>query len=224
MSRTRLARLVLTHGSALAVAARVTPLAAQTTVTTEAGAVATSYSGGLIMFGQTFTVPNATDRLLTTFRVAVGFPPQTFIARLAVWDAANSRMGPVLWTGTDVTPLATAYRTFTVGQVLDAGTAYVFALTLGSGGIPVGTFVRFDNPYADGGAVFMDARTLPELQNGGVWSGPSATEDLGFTAEFQPTATTVTPEPSTWLLVGGGLVAVAGACARRRRRVAICAL
>lgn len=221
MTPRSLTRIALACGGVLAAAAHATALAAQTTVSTAAGAVDTSFSGGVITYGQTFTAPDAIDRRLTTFQAAIGFFPQTFVARLAVWDTTAHRMGTVLWTGTDVTPLRTAYRTFTVGQVLDPGTTYVFALSVGSGGIPVGTFARFDNPYAGGGAVFFDGNTgtLGELQSA-AWSGPSATEDLGFTAQFQSAAVTATPEPSTWALLGAGLLTVSAVTARRRTRAA----
>lgn len=172
-------------------------------------------------YGQTITIP-AVQNVLTSFTFEIKLPASvTFAGYVYAWDGAEAT-GPALYTSAPTNTIGSGNFeaiTFNTGNLtLQSGSQYVlFASSTGltSSAPGSGSFgFNGSNPYANGLFVFTNETTsaswttTPWTQN---WNGTGS--DLAFRV-------TLVPEPSTFLLLGGGLGALALLGWRRRRGLA----
>lgn len=184
--------------------------------------------------GQTFTVPSV-DNVLTQFSFyLLPYPGAPAYLRLKRWTGLTTE-GPVLFEGeaSTVTPVVASVppgasvvlSTWSFsGLALVSGLEYVAYLTPTPWAAPntlVGAaYHSYWGLYSGGREVVANADTQPGLLtdpvpvNGGAWF-PGAASDALFSAQFGPNI--VTPEPSSVILLGTGLLGL-GFFARRQRR------
>jgi hypothetical protein len=210
------------------------PVAAQTTIGAGGGDVAQSWGkDNSQTYGQTITVP--TDNVLTSFsfwlgRTSTNFPTPSepslsFMAYVYEWSTATSRAtGPALYTSglfthnaTPATPF-TEYSFGTGGLSLTTGSVY--ALFLSTSGLAGSGRIQWEAPgsdaYSGGDFVFQNNGENTGLWTTSAWSTFSSAPDLRFEATFVGSSSVV-PEPSTWIMLATGLLAL-GLVAMRRRR------
>jgi len=223
--------LLLTFASA-------TTLSAQTTIETTSfwdGGTAVSEFGkdNTATYGQTFTVPGS-DNDLQSFSFFLGDLSAgnqlLFQGYVAEWDAGANRItGPLLYTsgvrsGPAVGTGFTRYDFDTGGLSLVSGGQYIAFLSASEhfGAIPVADatarwgYLNADE-YAGGGFWFFNNGDDFSLLSSASWENfvGGGVDDLAFEMQFGE-AGTVIPEPSTILLLGTGLVALAIGVRRRR--------
>lgn len=168
-------------------------------------------------YGQTITIP-AVQNVLTSFTFEIKLPASvSFAGYVYGWDGAEAT-GPALFTSAPTHTTGSGgfeAITFNTGSLnLQSGAQYVlFASSTGltSSAPGSGSFgFNVSNPYTNGLYVFTNETTSASwtttswTQN---WSGPGS--DLAFRV-------TLVPEPSTFLLLGGGLGTLALFGWRRR--------
>jgi hypothetical protein len=212
------------------------PTAAQTTIGAGGGSFVQSWgkdagTPNTQTYGQTITTP--TDNILTSFsfwlgRTSTNFPDPanpslSFMAYVYEWsDGMSHAVGPALYTSGvythDATPATpfTKYTFNTGGLPLTFGSVYAFFLStsgLAGTGHIMWEAATGDN-YAGGHFIFIN-----NGENTGAWTsdpwGSGFASDLHFEANF--VGSTTVPEPSTWVMLVTGLLAL-GLVALRRRR------
>lgn len=168
-------------------------------------------------YGQTITIP-AIQNVLTSFTFEIKLPASvTFAGYVYAWDGAEAT-GPALYASA---PMNTAGSgnfeaiTFNVGSLnLQSGSQYVlFASTTGltSSAPGSGSFgFNSSNPYANGLYVFTNQTTSAS------WTTTAWTQNWNGTGSDLAFRVTLVPEPSTLLLLAGGLVPLAFLGWRRR--------
>lgn len=206
------------------------PAAAQQSIgaglTTSVGPL-TRAAAGVQTIGQSFTVPPfVTD--LSSFRLsltsAFNGGALRFDAYLYAFNAAEQRItGSALWSQLGVAGSGNEFdfdaRTFATGNVtLTSGATYLFLLTTANqgAGVPEDAGNLLGASAADayaGGSLWVSANgaSVAALSNPGAFSRVDGVADAAFTATF------VTPEPGSVVLLAGGLVVLSAGAARRRR-------
>jgi hypothetical protein len=172
-------------------------------------------------YGQTITSP-VTGNILSSFSFEiepVSGASVNVAAYVYAWDSVNDRAtGPALYTSAPVTISGAAsfqLVTFNTGALaLTPGAQYVLfgsstSLT-GTGDLIWGGPQGID-PYAGGTLVYLNNTLTSE------WTTQTWTQTYNGINDFAFKATFV-PEPETYLLLGGGLLAI-GLTGRYRRRV-----
>lgn len=172
---------------------------------------------GWSTIGQTFNLNPGDDTTLdsVTFYVNDYSDPNTawsgldnidFAFHLYAWDGDSITGASLFTSGQLSTAVAdvSGYETFTVntgGVSLSTGTDYVFfvsTLNYSDGWWSYGNIrVVNNNSYAGGTQVITDSTNLS-----GAWVVPNS--DMSFIMQLSPSPSQV-PEPSTLLLLGGGL-------------------
>ncbi len=200
-------------------------VAGATTIDTSSSAVVGNYKFGeyygYSTIGQTFSLNPGDDTTLdsVTFYVNDYSDPNAPYAAWSLLDNIDFAFYLYAWDGDSITgaslftsgQLSTAvadvsgYETFTVntgGVSLSTGTDYVFfisTLNYSDGWWSYGDVGAVNNnSYANGSQVMTDS---PNLSN--AWTVPNS-YDMPFVMQLSPSPSQV-PEPSTLLLLGGGL-------------------
>jgi len=219
-------------GAALALALVVaTPAAAQTTIGAGGGDLVQSWGkDNTQTYGQTITTP--TDNVLTSFsfwlgRTSTNYPDPSnpslsFMAYVYAWNGSMAT-GSALFTSGVVTHNATPSTPFTKYTFLTGGLSLVpgdmYALFLSTSGLAGTGRIMWEaatsNEYAGGNFVFMNNGENTGDWTTMAWSSGFAS-DLHFEATFASASATV-PEPSTWVMMITGLVALGLVTLRRRR-------
>jgi hypothetical protein len=208
------------------------PAAAQTTIGAGGGGLIQSWGkDNTQTYGQTITTPS--DNILNSFsfwlgRTSTNFPDPSnpslsFMGYVYEWSEAMSHaVGPALYTSGvfthDATPATpfTEYTFNTGGLSLTTGSTY--ALFLSTSGLAGSGRIQWESAtgdeYAGGHFIFLNNGENTSAWTTDGWS--SQPSDLHFEATFAGVSTTV-PEPSTWVMLVTGLLAL-GVVAMRRRR------
>lgn len=190
--------------------------------------------GTVTIFGQTFTAPDPGPGLDPTLDVfsfyLLGFGGSGSVQYRAGVGLATDPGGvapvfifdPLLWesgVGTATEPgtfLERAPLTFSPGVRLRAGETYAIFLDArglnppGTGTVPLDLAGQFDSPPFDvyaGGRLFTGAASLQALQ--GEFEGGDAAVTITFGSVDQ-SGGSVVPEPSSFALLGLGVLALAG--------------
>jgi hypothetical protein len=166
---------------------------------------------GQPFYGQSFTAPAAPNTLLQSLTVGpTGFTgaaaPTPWIANIYAYNG-SALVGSSLFSQA----LGTSFAGFTLAPnlTLTAGGMYavVVQFVLSSGGVVLEAPA---DTYAGGAAISCNVPPSCAPLDG--------TRDLaGFSTQLGPAMTSV-PEPSTWMLLGTGIVGIGGLSMRRRRR------
>ena len=207
------------------------PAAAQTTIGAGGGGFIQSWGkDNTQTYGQTITTP--TDNILNSFsfwlgRTSTNYPDPSepsldFMAYVYAWDGgASHATGPALYTSSVFTHNATPATPFTEYTFNTGGlsltTGSVYALFLSTSGLAGSGRIQWEatgEEYAGGNFVFLNNGENTSAWTTDEWSVYAS--DLHFEANFAGVSTTV-PEPSTWLMLVTGLLAL-GVVAMRRRR------
>ncbi len=228
--------LPLVAALALAIGA-ATPAVGQTTIGAGGGSFIQSWgkdagTPNTQTYGQTITA--LTSRILTTFsfwlgRTSTNFPTPSnpslsFRAYVYEWNAgASMATGSALYTSGVVTHNAspatpfTEYAFLTGGLSLSPGNTY--ALFLSTSGLAGDGHIQWEaaptDEYSGGGFIFLNNGEDASAFTTDTWSS-GFTSDLHFSATFEGVSSTV-PEPSTWVMMITGLLALGGVALRRRR-------
>ncbi len=216
--------------TALAVAV-VTPAAAQTTIGAGGGGIIQSWGKpNTQTYGQTITAP--TDNILNSFsfwlgRTSTNFPePSTpslsFMAYVYAWNGSMAA-GPALYTSGVFTHDATPSTPFTEYAFGTGGLSVVpgnvYALFLSTSGLSGTGRIQWEtatsDEYGGGTSVFLNNGENTADWTTSPWAsyeGP----DLHFEANFTAATATV-PEPSTWVMLLTGLLALGAVVLRAKR-------
>ncbi|MBI2411779.1 MAG: PEP-CTERM sorting domain-containing protein [Deltaproteobacteria bacterium] len=197
-------------------------VAGATTIDTSSSPVINAYSFGEYYgwstIGQTFNLNPGDDTTLDSVTFYVndysdpntgwsGFDNIDFAFHLYAWDGGSITGASLFTSGQLSTAVAdvSGYETFTVntgGVSLSTGTDYVFfvsTLNYYDGWWSFGKIgLISDSSYAGGTLVITDSTNLV-----GTWPVPNS-YDMPFVMQLSPSPSQV-PEPSTLLLLGGGL-------------------
>ena len=171
-----------------------------------------SLSPSGIFLGQTFTAPNPIDVFLNSFtiyQVEVGAAqPTTYTASLSTWNSGTLTTGSQIWSASGSNLSSTSFTDlpFAINTPLSFGTQYMFSLFMNADN---GLFFMGATPYAGGGFYYQDGAT-PNAAWGAEFSD---VYDLEFSAQFSASSV---PEPSSMILLGSGLLALAGVAVRSR--------
>lgn len=202
------------------------------TLPAEYNFVADAFTGNNYRYvGENFVVPSGPgDGLLHALTVGVegwsGSPEQVQLRTYVyAWDG-NHPIGAALYTSPIFSPPATrgfVWHTFVPDVQLSVGSAYVFFLSgvgLTQPDTPTyygiaqrGTLVN--DAYVPGIRVNADDPDFSHLATT-TWY-KTYDRDIAFELVFAPAQASTVPEPSTWTLMGAGLLLVGGISARRRR-------
>jgi hypothetical protein len=156
--------------------------------------------------GQSFTVPTVDDVLLSFTFLGVTTPKPVTFELYAIGSGPPA--GTPLFSQLIAATVGSQPQLFTPlgGLALTAGGGYLALIRL-----DLDMTLTFQsnntNPYAGGGSVSC----FPASACG----APSTVTDVAFQATFGPRTTA--PEPSTWALMGTGLLTIGGVAARRKR-------
>ena len=220
-------------GAALALAVIVaTPSAAQTTIGAGGGDLVQSWGkDNTQTYGQTITTP--TDNVLTSFsfwlgRTSTNYPDPSnpslsFMAYVYAWNGTMAT-GPALYSSGVVTHNATPSTPFTKYTFSTGGLSLVpgdvYALFFSTSGLAGTGRIQWEaatgDAYAGGNFIFMNNGENTADWTTTAW-GSGYASDVRFEATFEGTGGPVVPEPSTWVMMITGLVAL-GLVALRRRQ------
>ena len=228
--------LPLAAALALAIAS-ATPAVGQTTIGAGGGSFVQSWgkdagTPNTQTYGETITAP--TDNILTSFsfwlgRTSTNFPDPSdvslsFMAYVYEWNSgASMATGSALYTSGVVTHNATPATPFTEYTFLTGGLSLApgneYALFLSTSGLTGDGHIQWEaasgDEYSGGGFIFLNNGEDVSAFTTDVWSD-GFTSDLHFSATFEGVSSTV-PEPSTWVMMITGLLALGGVALRRRR-------
>ena len=171
-----------------------------------------SLSPSGIFLGQTFTAPNPIDVFLNSFtiyQVEVGAAqPTTYTASLSTWNSGTLTTGNQIWSasGSNLSSTSFSDLPFAINMPLSFGTEYIFSLFMNADN---GLFFMGATPYADGAFYYQDGATPTA-----AWADNFSNYDLEFSAQFS-----AVPEPGSLILLGSGLLALAGVAVRSRGSV-----
>lgn len=170
------------------------------------------YSG--YMLGQTFTAPNATDVFLNSFtiyRIVVANQlPKTYTASLSTWNSGTLTTGSQIWsaTGSNLSYSNSDLAFANINTSLNFGTEYIFSLFINAA---EGAQSFGETPYAGGQFYYQNGAT-PNA----AWKANLSNYDLEFSAQFSAVPVSAVPEPGSLILLGSGLLALAGVAVRSR--------
>lgn len=233
--RSRSKRVGMFPVAALLALVAASPTAAQTTIGAGGGSFVQSWgkdagTPNTQTYGQAITAP--TDNILTSFsfwlgKTSTNFPDPSnpslsFMAYVYGWSEGTSMAtGSALYTSGVYTHNATPDSPFTEytfstgGLTLTAGNMY--ALFLSTSGLTGDGHIQWEaatsDEYAGGHFIFQNNGESTSAWTTSAW-GSGFASDLHFEATF---ASTTVPEPSTWVMLITGLLAL-GVVALRRRR------
>ena len=191
--------------------------------------------GGAFNRGQSFTVvPSLTTLTRFDFYLSslANFETMTYRAFVAAWDPATRRtVGPLLWQSDPIAGVAASSATLVAYAVPDLaltpGATYIAILSSAGlngpgGGTPLGAvhLAAGRDSYAGGeGYSLFAGLDDPAALTTNAWTSFGELASIGYVPgeDFAFKATLVSPEPSTWALLAGGLAMLAGAPRRRRR-------
>ena len=161
-------------------------------------------------FGQVITVPDSED-ILSGFSFAINLPATDYFqAGVYAWNGTGAT-GPALYTSpATATSGSGTFETMafdTGGISVTPGGSYVLmATTVDEGGSGEGTWgLVVPSDYPAGGFVYAGNTTPDELTSEPWYTVYESGSSLAFTADFAPV-----PEPSSWGLLGLGVIAWTG--------------
>jgi len=175
-----------------------------------------TWGSGTPVFGQTFTVPTDGNSVLTNFTFSVETVDGTdYQAAVYAWDGSEATGSALFSTSTLSLPGSFSFQTVntdTGNLTLQAGQQYVafFSYVSGAGGPVFGSPASSFASFYDGGDFVSTSGTITS-----TWSNTNGFGnhgDLAFNLNFTPA-----PEPSTWVLMLGGLALMTIGRARQIR-------